>query len=235
MQAKKQNKTNANAKLSAPVGALARLIAIGANGTAFALPGAEASIPPGLPLDGSPARIQWRSFAGTGISPAEICAAHAAGELCGFPEWDLACFAGSRRDGFAIMPLGDALKTGRVTETRLVLRQAGSQREVTVFAPAGWDSAQRVPAMLASLDVPAGRIESRVIRDGTVPRNAGLVGKLLPLTFAKSTPPAGGGTVKAGPPMVRVLPAKGQSAPPAPVPSPASTVKASPKAKGGAK
>lgn len=174
------------------------LIAIGDNGTAICLTAPYES----FPTDGTPTVAQYRGFKSTGIAPGEIGELHGRGEACGLPEWDAALFVSPRGKPTRVMPLLTALNKGLVSKVQVLLSRDGERREVTVYAPKGWTTASKVPQFLASLDVKALRIERHAISDG---RNKTYTGKILPLTFAKTTPPQA------------IAPAKSPKTPPAPV------------------
>lgn len=182
-----------------PVISAKTLVAIGDAGTAICL-----SEPyEGFPVDGTPTVAKYRGFKATGIAPAEIGELHGRGEACGLPEWDAALFVSPRGKPTRVLPLLSAIQKGLVSRVQVLLSRDGERREVTVFAKKGWTTAEKVPQFLASLDVKAGRIERHAISDG---RNKSYTGKVLPLTFAKTTPPP-----------QAIAPAKSPKTPPAPV------------------
>ena len=171
-------------KLTKPVSAsgsiLNRLVAIGNAGTAFTL----TPPPENFPVDGTPTVAVFRSFKASGFEAVEVGTLHAAGKPCGLPEWDAALFVSHRGVPVRVMPLGAAVKAGLVTEHTVLLRRDGKESTVTVYGPAKWTPAQRQPKFLATLALPAGRVESKLVQPDK--RNAGYTGHVLPLAMAKA-------------------------------------------------
>lgn len=163
---------------------MASLIAVGSAGTAFCL-----SEPyEGFPTDGSPATATFRSAKVGGFSFVEIGNLHGKGEASGFPEWDACLFVSPRGETVRVMKLADALKTGAVREEKRLLRGLGPERTVTVYVRKEHKAGMRSDKFTASPDVPAGRIESKLVFPDK--RNQSYVGHLLPLALAKAPAPA---------------------------------------------
>lgn len=209
------------------------LIAVGGAGTALCL-----SAPPeGFPVDGTPTLATFRGYKATGISPVEIGTLHGKGTPCGLPEFDSALFVSPRGETVRVLRLDKALVSGIVVKVPVVLSRDGVKRSGTVYAPKGWTTGHKVPQFLATADCVAGRIERHAIADG---RNKTYTGKVLPLAFGQTTPPApkspapapvAAKPVKTPPVKTPGKGGKGQLTPPA-IPAPKSTAKPG---KGGAK
>lgn len=179
---------------------LTTLIAVGNAGTGLAL----SDPPEGVNVQGEPFTASFRSFKAAGFEAVEVGNLHGDGKPCGLPEWDCALFVSHRGKPVRLMPLSAALKSGVVFAHKVLLRKDGSEREITVFAAKGWTPAQRQPKFLASMDVPAGRVESKLVQPDK--RNASYVGHVLPLAMKRAavTPNAAPAPVK---------PAKGEKSP----------------------
>ncbi len=162
----------------------ASLIAVGSAGTAFCL-----SAPyEGFPTDGTPATASFRSAKVGGFSFVEIGSLHGKGEASGFPEWDACLFVSPRGETVRVMPLSAALKSGVVRADKYLLRGLGPEREVTCYVPASHKPGMRPLKFTASPDVPAGRIESKLVFPDK--RNESYVGHLLPVALKAAKPAA---------------------------------------------
>ena len=208
MTTKKTTKPATGPALSGPD----RLVAVGNAGAAFCI-----TLPPdGFPVDGTPTVAQFRSFKSAGIEAREVGEQHAAGEGCGLPEWDAALFVSHRGTPVRVLPLSMALAKGIVTRHAVCLRRDGMSEAATVFSRAGWTPAMRQDQFLATADMPAGRVEARLVNepDGGPARNRGYCGKVLPLAFLKTSgatkpaPVASAKPAKPAKPAAKAKPAK---------------------------
>lgn len=148
-------------------------LAIGPKGTAFAL-----SVPEGVELS-KPVTLAWTGFKASGVSALDLCNTHARGRAYGgaMACYDAGCYVSERGQAIRLVKLADALKSKLVRWEELDVTRDGVTRRMRCIVPEAWTPATKLPYYLATLDVPAGRLERGLIHEsGKRPsRNAALV------------------------------------------------------------
>lgn len=196
------------------------VIGIGSKGTGMAL-----SVPEGTPIDGTQVTFPWASFKTAGVKAIDLCNRHATGKPygSGMACYDAQCHLSEKGQAIILLPLKTALAKGLVRPVKVSIARDGSSRIVTAYVAKSWKEAEKLPWYLATLDLPAGRIERAKIHEvgGKASRNSALAYRVT-LPGAKDEAPAKASAKPASKPAEKPQSSKG--AKPAPAPSkPATT------------
>jgi len=163
--------------------AMGKFIAVGTRGTAFLL-----SLPTALEIGERVSPMEKlhlpESFGATSAERSRYVGdLHAKGKACGILWIDAMTWISERGAKYTVYTLRDSLKKGLVRKVKATIARDGAKsKTVTLYVAKSFNPAHKLPHCLACDEVPAGRVETRLVNDN---RNEGLVFKVKLAKLAK--------------------------------------------------
>lgn len=151
--------------------AIGKYIATGSRGTAFLL-----SLPSALEIGERVAPME-KLHLREDLTYRQVGDLHAKGKTCGVVWIDSMSWIAPRGEKYSVWKLSDAIKKGIVKKVRGTIERDGMKaKQATFYVSSKLNTkAEKLPHCLATMDVPAGRVEVRLVNDK---RNESLVYKV---------------------------------------------------------